>query len=402
MIFARLNSPEGLADPYPHLHALRATAPVYRLGQVYFLTRYADCHQVLNDTGLLVQDPQWYDDNMPGWRDNMATRLMYQSVQSRNNPDHARLRKLVGGAFSPRRMAGYRALVERLAPALFGQMTDIGGDGTPVDFMEHFAYPLPSAVMGEMLGVPEADRERFREIGADFFNVLDLAPDSAAVGRAHTAATAMLEYWQEVVADRRRRPKSDLTTDLTEACAAGVLTEDELLGLLLFLLSAGFRTTTALLGNATAQLLENPAEAERLRRNPSAADAVVEESLRHEAPSQLVPRQTLADCVIGGEAIPAGRLLIAVVGAANRDPEQYPEPDRFSPGRFITGRPGRALTFGGGMHFCIGAALSRMEATVALPLLLNRFPHLELAGPPVRRPALRMRIHTALPVRLNG
>jgi cytochrome P450 len=400
-IFARLNSPEGLADPYPHLHALRAVAPVYKLGQVYFLTRYADCHRVLNDTSLPVQDPRWYDDNMPGWRDNMATRLMYQSMQSRNNPDHARLRKLVGGAFSPRRMAGYQSLVDRLAPAMFDRMADAGRDGAPIDFMEYLAYPLPSAVMGEMLGVPEADRERFREIGADFFNVLDLGPDSAAVARAHASATAMLEYWQGVVADRRRRPRADLTTDLTEAHAAGLLTEEELLGLLLFLFSAGFRTTTALLGNATAQLLADQAGAQSLRRDPSLAGAVVEESLRHEAPSQLVPRQTSADCVIGGQEIPEGRLLIAVVGAANRDPAQYHEPDRFIAGRFAQSG-GRALSFGGGMHYCIGAALSRMEATAVLPLLLNRFPRLELAGEPVRRLALRMRLHTKLPVSLHG
>jgi cytochrome P450 len=397
MIFARLMTPDGLADPYQCLHELRAVAPVHRVGSVYFLTRYADCHRVISDPGLRVQDPQWYDGNLPGWRDNTATRLMYQSMQSRNNPDHGRLRHLVSAAFSARRMAGYQALVGRLAPAILDQMADAGRDGGPVDFMDYLAYPLPSAVMGEMLGVPKADRERFREVGADFFNVLDIFPDQDGIRRAHRAAAAMLEYWTDVVADRRATPRGDLTSDLVQACAAGVLTEEELLGLLLFLFSAGFRTTTALLGNATAQLLAEPDEAARLRQDPSWADAVVEESLRHEAPSQLVPRQTAGDLLLGGVQIPAGRLLVSMVGAANRDPAQYDDPDRFRPGR-----DRRGLSFGGGLHYCLGAALSRMEAAVVLPLLVRRFPRLALGGAPVRRAALRMRIHARLPVVLTG
>jgi cytochrome P450 len=396
--FARLMSPAALADPYPHFHALRAVAPAHRVGTACFLSRYADCHKVLNDSALTVQDPSWYDASSPGWRDNLATRLMYQSMQSRNNPDHNRLRRLVGGAFAPRRMADYRALVERLAPVFFDQMADAGADGTPVDFMAHVAYPLPSAVMGEMLGVPEADRERFRGIGADFFNVLDLHPGTVAAERAHAAAAAMIEYWSAVIADRRRVPRDDMTTELTQACDAGVISSEELLGLLVFLFSAGYRTTTALLGNSVAQLLGHPVVADRLRCDPSLAAAVVEESLRHEAPSQFVPRLTVTDCVLAGAGIPAGTLLIALVGAANRDPAQFADPDLFSPGR----PGGRALSFGGGLHSCIGAALSRMEAVVVLPLLVRRFPRLAIGGIPARHPALRMRIHTRLPVSLSG
>jgi len=249
-----------------------------------------------------------------------------------------------------------------------------------------------------MLGVPEADRERFRGIGADFFNVLDLVPGTEAAGRAHVAAEAMIEYWSTVIAERRRVPRDDMTTELTQACDAGVISREELLGLLVFLFSAGYRTTTALLGNATAQLLGDPAASQWLRSDPSRAAAVVEESLRHEAPSQFVPRLTVTDCVIGGVDIPAGTLLIAMVGAANRDPAQFADPDRFSPGR--SGE--KALSFGGGLHSCIGAMLSRMEATVVLPLLFQRFPRLAIGGLPARHPALRMRIHTRLPLSLRG
>lgn len=414
-LFARLMSPAALADPYPHFHALRAVAPAHRVGTACFLSRYTDCHQVLNDSALSVQDPGWHDVASPGWRDNLATRLMYQSMQSRNNPDHNRLRRLVGGAFAPRRMADYRALVERLAPVYFDQMADAGADGTPVDFMAHVAYPLPSAVMGEMLGVPEDDRERFRGIGADFFNVLDLIPGTEAAGRAHAAAQAMIEYWSTVIAERRRVPRDDMTTELTQACDAGVISGEELLGLLVFLFSAGYRTTTALLGNSTAQVLGHPLVSGGLRSDPSPSAAIVEESLRHEAPSQFVPRLTMTDCVLGGVDIPAGTLLIAMVGAANRDPAQFADPDEFQPDRFAPGglrpdgfrpdgfRPGgRALSFGGGLHSCIGAALSRMEAVVVLPLLFQRFPRLAIGGVPARHPALRMRIHTRLPLSLRG
>jgi cytochrome P450 len=395
---ARLMSPEGLADPYPHYHALRALAPVYRAGNVYFLSGYAECRSVLNDPQFGVQDPKWYDVNLPGWRDSTATRLMYQSMQSRNNPDHNRLRRLVGGAFSPGRMAAYRALVERLAPGLFDQMADAGSGGGSVDLMTHLAYPLPTVVMGEMLGVPEADRERFRGLGADFFNVMELYPEAGAVQRAHAAAATMLDYWNAIVTERRRAPREDLTTELIRACDAGLLSEDEMLGLVMFLFSAGYRTTAALLGNATEQLLANPAEAMRLRQDDSWADAVVEESLRHEPPSQIIPRQTGEDCTVGGVDIPAGRLLVSLLGAANRDPAQHRDPDRFLPSR----AEGRPLSFGGGLHYCIGAALSRMEAAVILPLLFRRFPRLTLGGVPERRLALRMRMHTTLPVSLQG
>lgn len=397
-VMGRLMSPGGLADPYPHFHALRTLAPVYQSGSVYFLSSYADCQQVLNDPGLVVQDPQWYDANLPRWRENTATRLMYQSMQSRNNPDHNRLRRLVGGAFSRRRMDEYRALIERVAPPLFDQIADAGSDGGPVDLMTYLAYPLPTVVMGEMLGVPEADRERFRGLGADFFNVMELYPEEGAVERAHAAAAVMLDYWTGIVAERRRGPRHDLTTELIKCCDQGLLSEEELLGLVMFLFSAGYRTTAALIGNATGQLLANPAEADRFRRGEYTPGAVVEESLRHEPPSQVVPRQTAADIVLSGVEIPAGRLLVCLIGAANRDPDQFEDPDRFWPGR----PEGRVLSFGGGLHFCIGAALSRMEVAVLLPLLFRRFPELAPGGTPERRLALRMRMHTSLPVRLHG
>ena len=387
----------GMADPYPDYHALRAQAPVHRFSNAWFLTRYADCSAVVHDTRLRVQDPAWYDLNRPSWRENVATRLMYQSVQSRNDPDHARLRRVIGGAFSARRMADYRALVERMAPRMFDRRADEGRDGGRLDLMDLLACPLPAAVIGELLGVPEAEREQFRSLGGDFFNVLELHHDAAAVQRARAAAADMLEYLTGVIAQHRRAPRRGLVTELIQACDAGLLAADEMLGLLLFLFPAGSRTTTALIGNATQELLENPAEANALRGDASRAAAVVEESLRHEAPSQIVPRQTVAAYTVGGVEIPAGELLICLTGAANRDPEQYHDPDRFLPGR----PGGRALSFGGGLHYCMGAALSRMEATVVLPLLLRRFPRLALAGEPVRQRAMRGRLHASFPVTVS-
>ncbi|WP_377268721.1 cytochrome P450 [Peterkaempfera sp. SMS 1(5)a] len=397
-VLARLMSPEGLADPYPHYHALRSLAPVHKAGNVYFLSGYAECQQVLNDPRFRVQDPDWYDAGLPGWRESTATRLMYQSVQSRNDHDHSRLRRTLGGAFSPRRMAAYRMLIGQVVSVLLDRMADAGADGGSVDLMEHLAYPLPTAVIGGMLGVPEADREHFRNLGVDFFTVMDMFTDQDVRERQAAAAQAMLEYWTGMVEQRRRAPREDLTTELTRACDTGLLSEDELLGMVVFLFAAGYGTTAALLGNATEQLLTHPDEAVRLREDPSRIDAVVEESLRHDPPSQLAPRLTGEDCTVGGVDIPAGQLLVSLLGAANRDPAQYPDPDRFLPSRV----PGRVLSFGGGVHFCIGAALSRMEAAVALPQLFGRFPRLAMGGTPARRPALRMRLHTGFPVNLHG
>lgn len=395
---ARAMSPEGLADPYPYFHALRAMAPVYQSGNVYFLSGYAQCRQVLSDTGFTVQDPAWYDVNLPGWRDRTATRLMYQSVQSRNEPDHGRLRRLLGTAFGPPRMARYTELVERVVAGLLDQLADAGSDGGTVDLMNLLAYPLPTAVIGDMLGVPVADRERFRHLATDFFKVMDMYAEDGAAGRIEAAAAVMLEYWTSLIAERRRAPREDLTTELTQACDAGLISADELLGMAMFLFSAGYATTAGLVGNAAEQLLRNPGPREQLCRGTVAVPAVVSESLRHEAPSQIVPRLAAAPATVGGTRIPAGRLLVCLVGAANRDPAQFTEPDRFWPGRPAS----RVLSFGGGVHFCIGAAMSRMEGEVVLPRLFRRFPRLALAGDPQRRLALRMRLHTHLPVSLRG
>ncbi|MFI5678965.1 cytochrome P450 [Streptomyces cellulosae] len=395
-VVARLLAPEGPGDPYPLYHALRSAGPVHRAGNIHFVSGYAECQAVLAGPEFRVQDPEWYDINLPGWRDNTATRLMYQSVQSRNNPDHNRLRRLVTGAFSPRRMAGYAEVIDRITDGLLDRMAQAGADGGRVDVMEQLAYPLPTAVIGEILGVPEADREHFRDLAVDFFRVMDIVTDHETRERMDTAAAALLEFWTGMAGERRRAPREDLTTELVEACDAGLLSQDELLGIAMFLFSAGYGTTAALLGNATEQLLTHPDEAARLRAGECAVEAVVEESLRHETPTQIAPRLTGEDCTVGGVDIPAGQLLVCLLGAANRDPARYEQPDRFWPSR----PPGRVLSFGGGVHYCIGAALSRMEATRVLPRLLRRFPRLAPAGPRVRRPALRMRLHTSFPVSL--
>jgi cytochrome P450 len=397
-VFSRLMTREGLADPYPYFRALREIAPVCRIGNVYFGTGYAECREVLGSPDFLVQDPHWYDANLPGWRDSSATRFIYHSVQSRNHDDHSRLRRPVGAAFSPRRMAGYAALVDRSVAVLLDRMADAGGAGGPVDLMAELAYPLPTAVIGEMLGVPEPDREHFRKVGVDFFRVMDLQPDAGAEAELESAAQAMLDYWTDMVAQRRSSPREDLTSDLTAAHDAGELSEEELLGILMFLFTAGYGTTAALIGNATAELIANPAEARRLRADGSLVNAVVEETLRHDSPVQVAPRIAVRDCTVGGVHIPAGKLLVSLVGAANRDPAQFPDPDRFWPSR----PAGRVLSFGGGVHFCIGAALARMEAAVALPRLLERFPQLAPAGDPEWRPGLLMRLPLEFPVSLRG
>jgi len=345
-----------------------------------------------------VQDPTWFDANLPDWRSHSATLFLYQGMQSRNPPDHTRLRRVVGGTFAPRRLEALRQRVEHLTDRLLDGMAEAGGGGQPVDLMEALASPLPVAVIGELLGIPEGDRARFRSLATDFFNVMDLFKSDEAQRLADTAADKLRAYWVDMAAERRRRPTDDLTTTLVRAADAGDVSEDELAATLMFLFTAGYGTTAALIGNATAALLDHPDQAARLRADPTVAPAVVEETLRYEAPAQINPRLALRNVVVGGIRYSAGQFIVIFLGAANRDPARFLNPDRFDIDRADT----HVLSFGGGIHHCLGAALSRIEATIVLPRLLRRFPKLALAGEPVRRPASRMRVHLRLPVSLDG
>ena len=398
---ARLLTPPGPEDPYPDYAILRAHAPVLAVGPaVWLVSGYAECRDILADPAFGVQDAAWYDANRPQWREGAASWTLYQGVQSRNPPDHTRMRRVLGRCFTARRMALLRDRVAALTRQFLDEVADRGSGDAELDLMSALAFPLPVTVVNDLLGVPAGDRAEVHGLAGRVFNLTELIVSDEDRRSADAAAVTFRRYWTELIAERRKAPGPELTSQLIAAADAGELSAEELLSSLIFLHGAGYGTTAALLGNAAVALLADPALAARLRADPGLAPAVVDESLRHEAPTQLTPRlarRPAARDQAGGTRIPEGHLAVLLLGAANRDPDRFPQP-----GRFDVDRPdNRPLSFGGGIHYCLGAPLSRMEATIVLPELVRRFPQLRLAGIPKWRRALRMRQLSCLPVRAS-
>jgi cytochrome P450 len=388
-----LLSAEGRFDPYPIYEVLRAAGPVVPLGDDYVaVTGYAEADAVLRDPAFLVGDARLFDRTIPQWRDHPSLVMLTRSVLELNPPDHERLRRLVSGAFTARRVAGLRSAIERLAQGYADRLAD----AAEADFIAEFAYLLPVSVICELLGVPESDRAWFRPRAHALTEVFDLRTTFEMSG-PDTATEELVGYFAGLVQARRRDPGDDLTSALVALHDAdpGRIDRAELLANLTLLLLAGFETTTNLLGNGLAALLAHPAKLVALRADPSLVGPYVEEMLRYDPPVQLTTRWTERPASLHGTWVPRGAEVLVLIGAANRDPRRFAAPDRFDPAR-----PGnQPLSFGGGAHFCLGAALARLEAQVAFPLLLARFPALSSAGPTSRRDRLTLRGYATLPVR---
>ncbi|WP_414685540.1 cytochrome P450 [Micromonospora robiginosa] len=390
-------SPAGRVDPYPTYERLRAHGPVVQAGPVFYaVTGHAEADAILRDARFGVMDDGLRDQFMPGWRESPAVLSISRSMLRTNPPDHSRMRRLAAGAFTPRRIAAMRGVVEAQADELVDAMLAAGRGGSPVDFMAAFAYPLPVGVICALLGVPAADRPLFRRWATDLTGVLEpeITMDELAV--ADRGAGELRAYFTELVAARRRAPADDLTTALVQAhdSDGGRLSGDELLANLIVLLVAGFETTTNLLGNGLVALLDHPRAAATLREHPEFAPGYTDELLRYDSPVQLTSRMSTAPSTYGGVDLPAESWIIVMLGAANRDPRRYPKPARLDPWRPQI----HPLSFGAGPHYCLGAALARLEAQVAFPLLLRRLPELAVAGTPERRVRLTLRGYATLPV----
>jgi cytochrome P450 len=298
------------------------------------------------------------------WAEHPSLRLLFTSILTLNPPDHTRLRRLVSTSFTARRVRQLRPAVERLVDDLLDGVPEEG------DFVSAFAFPLPVNVIGELLGVPAEDRAQFQPLIRDWTQVLDvITPEVLAT--ADPAAAQVRDYLTGLVERRRREPRNDLISALVAAEAEGDrLTSDELLTMAALLFAAGFETTTNLLANSVVALLHNP-DQHRLIGAPNA----VEELLRYDSPLQRNRRVVAHDLEFGGKQLKQGQLVLQLLGAANRDPAQFPAPDQLD----VRRTPNAHLAFGRGIHFCLGAPLARLEAPIAISTLLRRFPELRLA-----------------------
>jgi cytochrome P450 len=384
--------PEFLENPYPMYHRLRREAPVYQspLG-FWVLTRYEDVVAALRDPRLTKEPIAAY----VAARTGMPQPSMGLSMLDRDPPDHTRLRSLVSKAFTPRVVEALRPHIQQIVDDLLAR---VEGKGS-MDLIEEFAYPLPVMVICEMLGVPVEDNERFKGWGLALARGLDatlLAPGSEVVQQSREARLALADYFRGLIAERRGRPRHDMLSGLIAVEEAGdTLSENELLATCILLLIAGHETTVNLIGNGTLALLRHPDQLRRLRESPGLIGTAIEELLRYDGPVQRTARIPDQDITIGGHTIGKGEMVMPFIGAADRDPAQFPEPDRLDLGR----ADNRHIAFGWGIHFCLGAPLARIEAQTAISTLVQKMPRLSLATDhPEFRPSLTLRGLTTLPV----
>lgn len=393
-------TPEGRRDPYPRYQRLREAAPVHRsaLGGVWFLSRYDDCRFVLRDNAF-GKHPDGLPPLFGADRSDVADAVVGfrgASMLTLNPPAHTRLRGLVSREFTPRRVDALRPDIQRLLAPLLDRMA---ADGE-TDAMDALAFRLPIAVIGELVGVPQEHREQFRSLVRATAALIEpfVSPDE--VQRAVNAQQEMVEYFLTLIAHKRRDPGPDLLSALIAVEAEGDrLNEDELVANTILLFAAGFETTTNLIGNGLLTLLRQPDQLARLRANPSLIPAAVEEILRYESPVQLDARYVFDDMEIGGHRLPAGDTVITFLGAANRDPDQFDEADHFDISRAAT----PPLSFGSGIHHCLGAYLARAEGQEVFGALLSRFSSIELLDPDAHwRPGLTLRGLERLDVRVHA
>jgi len=394
-ILTALGTPEGRADPYPLYAQLHELGQAVEIGpDNVMVIGYDANNSVLRDPGFRVSDEATFDQGYPAWRENPVFVQAADWILNLNGPRHARIRSLMARAFTARRVAGLEPAIARLADGLLDAMADRGTDGGIVEFMHDFAYLLPVTVICELIGIPEADREGFRPLARDLVGVFELN-DITTLPAINAAAVELLAYFTALAAERRAEPRDDLLSDLLAVSDADRdrLTDAELLHNLTLLLVAGFETTTNLLGNGLQIVLQDPPAGEAVRDGSVPPAAFVDEVLRFDSPVQLTSR-TGHDTTVGGLPVSGRTEVLAMLAAGNRDPRRFANPGRFDPAR----ADGGPLSFGGGAHFCIGAALARLEGAVAFPRLLRRFPKISAAGEPTRRDTFLLRGFEALPV----
>ncbi|MGW3785474.1 cytochrome P450 [Micromonospora chokoriensis] len=383
-----LYSEEGRQNPYPwyaELHRLGPVSAVPPRAEHKTVAAVAIGYDVIDE---VLRDPEWTKQPPPGWQEQEILRTFQTSMMFVNPPDHTRMRHVFSRTFTPRRLGALEPVIVRVVDDLLDRMADAGN--SVVDFVADFAYPIPALVMAEFIGIPAGQlawyRERVDWID-EFLDVAGKTPERLAA--ANTAAEELRVFYRELLAHRRRTPGDDLLSGLVEALDSGEveLTEDELISNLIVLFNASFVTTVYMFSNGLPLLLAHPETVTALPADEKLTQGCVDEVLRLESPVHFLARAAPRDTELAGVPVAQDDNVLIIIGAANRDPARFPEPDVFDPTR--PGPP--SLAFGVGLHFCLGAAVSRLEGRLALPRLFARFPGLTVTETPTYSGSLFLR-----------
>jgi cytochrome P450 len=394
-LLAFVISPRVRAEPWALYRRLQDTQPVLRTGfGAWIVSRHRDVAALSRQSGLSVEEAKATQPLAFGPpEDGPFSRLMDRTMLFVDPPDHERLRRLVSGAFTPRRVEELRPRVKDLTRARLDTLA-AGGEG---DLLRDLAYPLPVDVICELLGIPAADRDRFPTLAKALAARLDVQPvRTEQVNRDGDAAAAeFVAYLQQLLADPGRRAPGGLIEALATAEDGGDrLSHDEVISTCALLLIAGHETTANLIANSIVALHRHPDQLDAVRSGAVAIDTAVEELLRHDGPVQLTQRITISAIELEGGTIPAGAVVVLLIGAANRDPRVFDQPDKLD----LERSPNPHLSFSSGIHACLGAHLARMETSVVLGELLERWTHLRLMGRPAWRETFVIRGLKSLPV----
>lgn len=397
-VLARLMQPDAREDPYPIYSWLREHAPVYpSMFGATLISRFADVEYVLKNAELFPGVPEEAMVQMfPAAAEHQAFEVLLTALVGSNPPKHTRLRHLIGRDFTARRVANLRPRIERIADTLIDQVAGRLADGDAVDLHTVVSVPAPLHVIAELIGVPDSDRPGLATRVPQMMNAVDPAASPEAIRAADEAFAELGAYFDGLIAERRGTPRDDLVSALVAVHDEGdKLTDSELRTLLFTLWAAGFETTATAIDNAVLTMIRRPDQGHWLD-SEEGTHAFITEVLRYDSPVQVAPgiRFTARDVTIGGQPVAAGTQIRLLIGAALRDPTAYASPDEFNPAR--TGPP--AFSFGAGIHYCLGAGLSRLEMAVLLPRLRRRLPKLSLAAPPVRRRSIPLRDFDSLTV----
>lgn len=388
--------PPGFADdPFPTYRALLEHAPVKRFSDgSMMLSRYADLDRVYRDTKAFSSDKKV--EFLPKYGDTPLYEHHTTSLVFNDPPLHTRVRKIMMGALTPRAISAMEPGLIRLVDSLLDEMEEKG----EVDLIEDFAAAIPLEVIGNLFVMPHEERGPLRDWSLSILGALEPVLSEEQKERGNRAVEDFKAYLKDLVARRRKNPgdpATDVLTRLINGTPEGEeLSETELLQNCIFILNAGHETTTNLIGNALFELLEWPDEKKRLEGDPGMIDTAVDEFLRFQSPNQLGNRMTTEDVEFHGETIPAGSRIHLCIGAANRDPRQFAEPDRLD----LSRKPNRHLAFAQGPHLCAGFTLARLEGRIAISRFLERFPNYRLDGEPQRTGRVRFRGFSQLPARV--